>query len=163
MKNLKFLSLFVFTISLFMLTSCETDPCETVSCLNDGICNEGTCDCPDGYQGTTCEIEWRTKMLGDFTVNQACTWANFGPFDCTITKDATNALGVDYDGFEGSSEVHFDMVMTGETTFDIPRQSGCSGCPELSGNGSINATTNVVEFTFEFDSGASCTYTLDPK
>lgn len=54
MKNhFRILLLFV---SLLFIISCD-DQCESIECLNNGICNEGVCECPDGYEGTNCEIE----------------------------------------------------------------------------------------------------------
>ena len=37
----------------------SSDLCFEVVCLNGGTCDQstGNCNCPDGFRGTTCEIE----------------------------------------------------------------------------------------------------------
>ncbi len=63
MKKIKLLTLLLSFFTLVVLTeSCDKaeellDPCASVTCQNDGVCVDGTCDCPDGFSGTSCEIQ----------------------------------------------------------------------------------------------------------
>ena len=41
--------------SSIIFVSC--DACRKVECENGGTCVEGICDCPEGYSGTTCNVE----------------------------------------------------------------------------------------------------------
>lgn len=66
MKRLVFLLLLIPAV--FSLTSCGEDtpipdPCSTVMCDNGGTCDAGICDCPDGFSGTTCEIDACASVL----------------------------------------------------------------------------------------------------
>lgn len=56
MKNLKLFAVALLGAMTFGVTSC-TDECKDVVCENNGTCVEGVCDCPEGFSGTTCEIE----------------------------------------------------------------------------------------------------------
>ena len=63
MKKIKLLTLLSSLFTRVVLTeSCDKaeellDPCASVTCQNDGVCVDGTCDCPDGFSGTSCEIQ----------------------------------------------------------------------------------------------------------
>ncbi|MBK6818670.1 MAG: calcium-binding EGF-like domain-containing protein [Bacteroidetes bacterium] len=75
MKNLKsilmasFLTVGIFSTALF--TSCNQDKCKDTVCNNGGTCNEtdGSCNCPVGYEGSNCDTESRTKLIGSFLLN----------------------------------------------------------------------------------------------
>ena len=75
MKNLKsilmasFLTVGIFSTALF--TSCNQDKCKDTVCKNGGTCNEtdGSCNCPVGYEGSNCDTESRTKLIGSFLLN----------------------------------------------------------------------------------------------
>lgn len=57
----------LFTTTVF--TSCDQDACKDVVCQNDGTCTDGSCTCPVGFEGTTCETESRTKLIGSFLLS----------------------------------------------------------------------------------------------
>jgi len=158
MKTFKFLILSISIFLLLLLQSCKKDPCETVLCENSGTCEEGICDCLDGYEGSTCAILWRDKILGEYTLTEECTWGDFGPFDLTSEADPSDdkkvLLDLDYD-------YPIKLTMTSSTAFDVPRQSVCDSCPEFYGSG--NSTSDGFTFTFSFDSGESCVDTYVRK
>lgn len=53
MKRILLLSL--IALSTMVWSSC--DDCRNVECENDGTCEEGTCECPEGFSGSTCQVE----------------------------------------------------------------------------------------------------------
>ena len=163
MKNLSFLTLLTTLFLVMTLTqSCGTDPCEEVACQNGAICADGACDCTNGYEGDLCQTEWRAKMLGNYTVNQACGAATYGPYDYTITANPDDVLKTSFDGIEGTRPVHFDFTMTGEKTFDVPNQVPCSGCLQHGGSGIIEDNGNIT-ITYLRSDGVTCTDNLTPR
>ncbi len=98
MKKIKLLSLLLSLFTLVVLTeSCnkedDLDSCASVTCKNDGVCNDGTCNCPDGFSGTTCEIQ------------DLC-------FGVTCKNEGTCAAGICDcpDGYIGSTCENFDST-----------------------------------------------------
>lgn len=58
MKNIKLLLILLGLCATILLNqSCTEDPCDDIVCQNGGTCDTGDCDCPDGFSGTTCEIQ----------------------------------------------------------------------------------------------------------
>jgi len=55
---------------LLILGSCK-EPCEDINC-NAGNCIEGICNCDEGYDGTNCENEIRSKYYGTWTGPNMC-------------------------------------------------------------------------------------------
>lgn len=65
MKNIIQFSFLAITLFMF---SCS-DACDDVDCGANGSCDDGICICVDGYEGTNCETEIRTKYLGTYNGN----------------------------------------------------------------------------------------------
>lgn len=70
---MKFWKYSMFTAVVFMsiasavtYTSCTRDSCKAIKCRNGGVCNDQFCMCPDGYEGTQCEILSRQKFIGRY-------------------------------------------------------------------------------------------------
>jgi len=161
MKTLKFFILISFLIgTVIIFSSCEADPCDGVVCQNNAPCVDGVCNCPDGYQGTFCETEWREKLVGTFTLRQECSTGFFGPFKFNITKDANDPLELDANS--PGSVPRYRIVMTGETTFVLPKQKIRPELPVLEGSGSINENTGDITLSFEYTDGVTCTYRITP-
>lgn len=69
--------------------SCESnDPCSVVSCLNAGICANGTCVCTYGYEGGSCELVVRDRLLGAHEAQEVCT--TVAPYSYPIAIAAGN-------------------------------------------------------------------------
>lgn len=58
--------IFMGIASTVTYTSCTHDSCKNLICRNGGTCADEACRCPDGYEGTQCEILSRTKFLGTY-------------------------------------------------------------------------------------------------
>jgi len=104
----------IFLLSLFALCflSCS-DACEDVICENEGICNDGTCECPDGYEGMTCEIE---KMPTSVTITkveitrfpETNSFLNNAPWDPNSPPDLYLSIRSQFGDDENESEVLMD-------------------------------------------------------
>lgn len=57
---------FMSIASTVTYTSCVHDSCKAIICRNGGVCNDEACMCPDGYEGTQCEIKSRDKFIGNY-------------------------------------------------------------------------------------------------
>lgn len=57
---------FMSIASTVTYTSCVHDSCKAVICRNGGVCSDEFCMCPDGYEGTQCEIVSREKFIGTY-------------------------------------------------------------------------------------------------
>lgn len=148
---------FIVTGFAFMNTGCSTDPCEDVVCQNGGVPTESGddcfCDCPSGYEGETCEIEWATKFLGTFNGNDDCGFT----YESTITREELTKIRIsNAGGFQNSITAN----LTSATAFDIPNQTDAGG-RVWSGSGSISNGTVTLSYVVTFSDGGSdsCTVT----
>jgi hypothetical protein len=65
---MKYLSLVVGILFMLVYTSCEQDKCKdrAVVCLNKGVCFDGVCNCPEGFEGDSCQFPVNAKFIGKF-------------------------------------------------------------------------------------------------
>ncbi len=90
MSNFRIFGRIILMTFLVVVSSCSDDPCDDVICNNGGDCIEGNCDCPTGYEGTTCDVESRTKYLGGWnTVDWDC---GFGIDDFTFVFEPGSGI-----------------------------------------------------------------------
>lgn len=62
------------SISALLLGGCAaSDPCTVVSCINQGLCADGTCLCLNGFEGESCELVVRDRLVGVYTGQEVCT------------------------------------------------------------------------------------------
>ena len=59
-------------IFFLLLVGCQEDSCKNVVCQNDGQCIQGTCNCPNGYEGSACEIKSADRFVGSFSPAYDC-------------------------------------------------------------------------------------------
>lgn len=119
-KNLFLLPALLFAAFLTTtMTSCG-DNCKDVEC-NTGICVDGTCECPDGYEGTNCEIQWSAKFAGTYTGSDVVTASTAGTQlgtyvlspSCVITaKNETTISMSNFGGFNSIVEASIDRPAT---------------------------------------------------
>ncbi len=123
-KKLFFLPALLFAafVTTTTMNSC-TDKCKDVEC-NTGVCVDGTCECPDGYEGTNCEIQWSAKFVGTYTGQDVVTGGTAGnqgtyPLapSCVIT--AMNETTLSMSNFAG-----FNSIV--KATIDRPATSTAS-------------------------------------
>ena len=65
------LAFFGITGTVFY-SSCEKDSCEELRCRNGGACVEGFCRCPEGYEGSECELQAGAKFIGEYIGHTTC-------------------------------------------------------------------------------------------
>ena len=89
-KNLLwFFGLAIMAATSFTIVSCNDDPCKDVKCGDNGTCFDGACECNQGYEGTNCDVEWKTKYLGNYNTAETCVGSTaIGNFSNTITQGA---------------------------------------------------------------------------
>ena len=68
MKNLLYLLAIIISTSAF--TSCDNSCNDTI--CRYGICSNGYCHCHEGYEGNSCELLIRDKMLGNYVGTLNC-------------------------------------------------------------------------------------------
>ncbi len=142
----------LFTTTVF--TSCDQDACKDVVCQNDGTCTDGSCTCPVGFEGTTCETESRTKLIGSYllsgTDSDGGTYTNVPATTSNSSTSKTKFIfAVPLAG------ISLTCTMTGSSAFSID-QTTISGTT-FSGNGSF--TGNAMTITiFENDGTGTTTY-----
>jgi len=59
-------SVFLGIASTVTYTSCVHDSCKAIICRNGGTCDNELCLCPDGWEGTQCEIRSAQKFVGKY-------------------------------------------------------------------------------------------------
>ena len=160
MKKIK-IGLFVAVLAvigaLFVSHSCTKDPCEDVVCQNGGTCADGKCNCAAGYEGTNCETEWRTKLIGTFNGTENCGTA--GSLSITVTKSSTEVKRVIMDIGNG---INFYADMSTSTSGAMPTQTIASGAASISGSVSISGTQMTATYTITYTDGSptdNCSYT----
>lgn len=141
----------------FSGTNCETENLcitQNPNCQNGGECVDGTCECPLGYEGDDCSVESRTKFIGSYQDSELdCGAAVDNLTDVSIEADASDPLKFTIKTFNVIINENYNMscTLTSTNTFDIPSQTPCPGCFEISGTGSIDdngmVTNNLMVST----------------
>ena len=85
------ISTYLFSLFILLFVSC-TDPCKDAKC-NSGTCDEGICVCDTGYEGNHCDIEWRTKFLGEWDGIVSCG-SELDDLKITISSDPNSITDV---------------------------------------------------------------------
>lgn len=57
---------FLSIATVVTYSSCTTDSCKALKCRNGGTCADEFCRCPDGWEGTQCELFTRNKYVGKY-------------------------------------------------------------------------------------------------
>lgn len=90
------------------LTSCTSDPCKDVVC-NKGTCGtDGKCVCPAGAEGTSCQTQSLSKLLGANNGAQEYNFSDGGSTSCgsftgvfTATRSAADSTRVIFTNIGG--------------------------------------------------------------
>jgi len=64
------------------------DRCDIV-CQNGGTCEGNHCICPDGYEGSKCEMNKIEKFVGNYTVKQNSSKTSPEPYAASIELSST--------------------------------------------------------------------------
>jgi len=141
-------------IAVLIVAGCgEDDPCKDVVC-GPGTCEEGTCVCPEGYEGSSCEIFTKEKYFGDYIASYS-ECVNFltlefnnitlsskeggGPFDVSVSIDPdSDTLDGTLENGELNVSGDFGLVFTITGTFSD--ENNFSGVFEVDLLGSCKMT-----------------------
>ncbi|HMN31800.1 MAG TPA: calcium-binding EGF-like domain-containing protein [Chitinophagaceae bacterium] len=162
MKNLKSLLLASFltigTFSTVLFTSCNPDNCKSVVCNNGGTCNDsdGSCNCAVGFEGSNCDTESRTKLIGNYLLNGS---DNLGNTYSNLAATTSNS-GVDKKKFSlnisGTFILNCTMTSTSAFTIDNATINGFT----YSGSGNYQGTTLTITIN-EADAAGTTIYNFN--
>ncbi len=161
MKNLKsilmasFLTVGVFSTVLF--SACNQDKCKDVVCNNGGTCSatDGSCLCAAGYEGTNCDTESRSKLIGNFLLSGSDN--DGGTYTNLVTTTSTSAASKTKFNINIGGVFIFTCTMTSTSSFTLDNTTiaGFS----YSGSGTYVGTTLSLSMT-ETDGVTTTIYTL---
>jgi hypothetical protein len=154
----------IATVTIMFFNACSSDPCKDVNCGANGNCVDGTCVCDNGYEGTDCSTEVRTKFVGTYSVSGTitCPVSGNGTINnsvLTISNSSSDITKIVID-FAGQLTI---TATTEGTSLTIESQS-VNGFT-YTGNGSISGN-NITMTLNEFDPGynETCIYNFSgPK
>jgi hypothetical protein len=172
MKNLKsiFLAAAITVASLSAtLTSCTSDPCKDVVCGKGTCGTDGKCVCPAGSEGTSCQTQSLSKLLGANNGAQDYNFSDGGSTSCgsytgtfTATRSAADSTRVVFTNIGGFGLTATAYGTVNGTTLTIPTQTIINTSPAItiSGSGTYNTATSAITGTYTSIDGASlsCTY-----
>lgn len=158
----------ILTVSAFtatIMTSCNPDACKDVVCANGGTCTDGSCACPSGYEGTECNTQSLTKVLGtnnatvnyNFSDNAGGTCGNYtGTFTASRSSaDTTMLILTNLGGFGLTTSV---KATVDKNTLTIPSQAVTGSTSNtISGNGTYSNGTITGSYSNN-DGTSTCTY-----
>lgn len=161
---MKTLLKFLFTLAVILgvvSTGCkkEVDPCENVSCLNGGTCNNGNCACSEGYEGSTCGTEERSKFIASYNTTEACPSGNFS-YTVGVTTSSTGVSNVIISNFGGygvnvAASANNSTLTIANQTIDL---SGTAAT--FSGTGQLSGNILTITYTVAANGGSeTCTMT----
>lgn len=61
--TLFFITLWISLFAISCNNSSDPDPCETVACFNGGSCADGECVCPEGFTGSSCNLQVTPDLI----------------------------------------------------------------------------------------------------
>ncbi len=118
-------------VAVLILTGCS-DPCEDVVC-GPGMCDDGTCICPDGYDGSSCELLTNRIFAGSWTISDLdCNSSELG-----LLTSVTIVPDLNYDQFTVVINLGFDNFYYYELNATIK-------------DGVLESSTNFNNIPWEF-------------
>ncbi len=171
MKFVNFSCLLLLTSIYFI--GCKADPCKDIECQNGGTCVEGICECPEDFEGISCEYASITAFLGTYDASYTGCFAVGPDHQVAIAEGAgavptIHLIGLgDYE-CPGSNEVRVEAVVA-QGGLEIPVQTICTDISfsgyTFSGQGAKQGDTLTVTFqvSYEVDGATrtdNCTATL---
>ena len=148
-KNLLwFFGLAILAATTFSTTSCNSDPCKDVKCGDHGTCFDGACVCDQGYEGTNCDVEWKTKYLGNYNTAETCVGSSaVSNYSNTITQGA-DALTLSISNF-GDSNAFGTATITEAGKVTVASQTiSINGNPvTVAGDGTYDNGVLTIHYT----------------
>lgn len=100
--------------------------------------------CPSGYEGSNCEIESRTKFLGNWKTFESCNGSSStSEYSIEITPSTSSVASVEIQGFAGAIDVPATIDGNG---FTIPQ--GSYDGVDASGTGSISSDGKTITINY---------------
>lgn len=84
----------------------EVDNCDGIEC-GAGVCDDGTCDCPEGLEGTNCEINSNSIYYGDYNVVSAT---------CGTTSNTTNIEALSIGAHTNGNPTEVEIIASSSST-----------------------------------------------
>lgn len=144
MIQIIFRSTLLFLISITFIVSCKKKadtPCE-----NGGVFNNATqlCDCPVGYSGEACEIEWRAQFIGYYNMTDEAQGVGIKNYDMHVDRSLQEGNAFYLNLLNNTAKIKCYAV-EGGSTFDIPVQT--TNGIKYNGNAYINSS-KVLHITY---------------
>ena len=135
---IRYFSYLLLLVLIVPLQSC--DKCRNLDCQNGGECVDGRCECPDGYQGETCQQQERDKFIADFEGQEMCLYTNNPPL--VSIASGTEVTEITITGlYRYTTAVR---AIVDDATFIIPHQD--FGASTIHGSGSLSSTTLTINY-----------------
>lgn len=132
----------------------STSPCSTVKCFNFGLCAEGECQCVGGYEGASCEIPIRDRLIGSRQAEEVCTTVAPHTFTVLISEGQEGISSIVIGNFANRA-VNAEAVIQGSGIV-IAEQvlQAQNGQVTVEGNGTISDTSLFFHYELEDSSGS---------
>ncbi len=135
---------------IFLISSCDQRGCED-QCNPRQECVNGECVCPNGYEGSNCQIESRDKFIGQYQVYKNCHNSGTSESYNTYISPGNNVENV----------VIKNMINTGLTAeavvrgdyIKIPEQK--LGATQIYGQGNYNEGSQTIDLEITYTQGGT--------
>jgi hypothetical protein len=153
----------LFLIGAFLLTTTTScgDKCADKDCGN-GTCLDGTCECETGYEGDDkgiCNVEVRTKFLGNYTTNETCSNSGTAAPYLVGVSNGAGISDVLLSGFYGPTDtggfVAAVKATVDGTSITIARQEPDNDNIFVEGSGSISGNVMTMTYSVSDETGGT--------
>ena len=173
MKKLKnILVASILTVSAFtatIMTSCNPDACKDVVCSNGGTCTDGSCTCASGYEGSDCNTQSLSKILGTNNTSANYNFSDAGSALCggtytgtfTATRSAADTTNLILTNMGGFGVTTYVKATVDKNTLTIPTQAITGVSPTVTVSGTGTYSNGVINGTYNStDATGTCSYTF---
>jgi len=123
----------------------QVDLCFEVACFENSTCQNGVCECNQGYEGDSCTIEIRAKLLGNYSVQNSCLPDM--SYTCELVADAEEVSKIFLFSLNNNPNDSIYGLMNSSYTFILPLQM-LKDSTNFNGSGIFNVSNNSVELNY---------------